>query len=203
MRRRPVTAAVTTAVATVLLAGCGASGPTPQEWTDEMCTAVLPFVRTAVAAPAPAPEAGTGDRLRGLGDYLGRTTEALDRTLGDLDRLGPAPVDDGEALTARLTGGLGEVRSAFSGARGRVDALDPTDPAAVERDLPGALEPVARLGTATGPLAQVTGDPELAAAFRSSASCGDLTRLSGDPAEPPNSPADIAPNDGRIEGDGG
>lgn len=199
MRTGPVVGAV---LALALLAGCGASGPTTQEWTDEMCAAVVPFVRTAVDAP----ESGTGadERLRAISDYLGRTTEALDRTLGDLDRLGPAPVDDGEALAAGLAGGLGEVRSAFSGAKGRVDALDPADPAAVERDLPGALEPVARLGSTTDPLAQVTGNPELAAAFRASTTCGELTRVSGTEApQQPNGPTAAPPNGPDEEGGGG
>ncbi|MBP2364408.1 hypothetical protein [Pseudonocardia parietis] len=200
MRSGRITGAVTAAVAAALLAGCGASGPTPQVWTDEMCTAVLPFVRTAVGTPEAG--SGTDERLRAISDYLGRTTTALDRTLGDLDRLGPAPVDDGEALTARLAGGLGEVRSAFSGARGRVDALDPADPAAAERDLPAALDPVARLGSATDPLNQVTGDPELAAAFRTSATCGELTRLAGTtPTDPPNGPGVASPN--GVDGEGG
>lgn len=169
MRAGAVAGAV---LAAALLAGCGAAGPGPQEWTDRMCSAVLPFMQTAVEGPT------TGEPHQVVGDYLGRTTAALDRTLGDLDRLGPAPVDDGEALAANLQGGLGEVRSAFSGAKARVDALDPADPAAVERDLPGALEPLAQLGSATGPLDQMTGNPEIAATFRASATCGELTRLS-------------------------
>lgn len=201
MRIGRITSTVTTVVAAALLAGCGASGPTAQEWTDEMCSAMVPFVRTAGTAPEPG--TGTDERLRSVSDYLGRTTEALDRTLGDLDRLGPAPVDDGEALTTRLAAGLGEVRSAFSGAQGQVDALDPADPAAVERDLPGALDPVARLGSTTDPLAQVTGDPALAEAFRVSATCGELTRLSGPPpAQPSDDPAVTAPNGVGTEGGG-
>ncbi|WP_224388747.1 hypothetical protein [Pseudonocardia sp. ICBG1293] len=200
MRTSPGLAALVV-VPAVLLAGCGPTGPTVEQWTDSMCAAVLPFVRTAVDAPA-----GTEDpaqRLRALSDYLGRTTQAADGALGDLDRLGPAPVDDGEALSARLQGGLGEIRSAFSGARSRVDALDAADPAAVQRDLPAALEPLARLGGTTGPLEEVTGNPAIAAAFRASPVCTDLTRSAEQArSAPPPGAAEPAPNGSIGEGGG-
>lgn len=185
----------------VVLAGCGPSGPTVEQWTDSMCAAVLPFVRTAVDAPAETPD--PAQRLRALSDYLTRTTQAADGALVDLDRLGPAPVDDGEALSARLQGGLGEIRSAFSGARSRVDAIDPADPAAVQRDLPVALEPLARLAGTTGPLDEVTGNPAIASAFRASTACTDLTRTAEQarPTPPPGGPAD-APNGSTGEGGG-
>ncbi|MBN9736304.1 MULTISPECIES: hypothetical protein [unclassified Pseudonocardia] len=191
------------ALAVALLAGCGSPGPTVPEWTDGMCTAVRSFVQTAVAAPGSGP--APAERLQAVGDYLGRTTSAVDRTLGDLDRIGPPPVDGGDTLAAELAGGLGEIRSAFSSARSRVGALDPADPAAVERDLPGALEPVARLGSTTGPLAVVTGDPELGPAFRASAACGDLTRLAEQARSQsaPDGPAGVAPNGAAGEGGGG
>lgn len=188
--------------AAALLAGCGATGPTPQEWTDRMCTAVLPFVHTAVAVPAPEPDPAA--RVGGISDYLARTTASLDRTLGDLDRLGPAPVDDGERIAADLQGGLGEIRSAFSGAGTRVDALDPADPATVDRELPGALEPVSRLGSTTGPLSGVTADPDLAAAFRASGPCGELTGVSDEAQDAPsNGAVPIAPDSGEGQGGGG
>ncbi|MFC4461131.1 hypothetical protein ACFO4M_22335 [Pseudonocardia nematodicida] len=200
MRRAPFAGAL---LGVALLAGCGAPGPTPQEWTDGMCDAVLPFVRTAVTAPEPG--AGTAEQLRGIGDYLDRTTDALDRTLGDLDRLGPAPVENGEAVSTGMQGGLGEIRSAFSGARERVGALDPADEAAVQRDLPAALEPLSQLGSTTGPLEPVTGDPELAAAFEASAPCGELDRISEEAQGPegPDGVRDTAPNDRTEEGGGG
>ena len=95
----------------------------------------------------------------------------------------------------------GEIRSAFSGARSRVDAIDPADPAAVQRDLPAALEPLARLGGTTGPLDEVTGNPAIASAFRASTTCTDLTR-SAEQARatpPPGAPA-AAPNGPTGEG---
>ncbi|GAA4964869.1 hypothetical protein WHI96_02700 [Pseudonocardia tropica] len=184
----------------VLLAGCGPSGPTVEQWTESMCAAVLPFVRTAVDTPGETPD--PAQRLRALSDYLTRTTQAADGALGDLDRLGPAPVDHGEALSARLQGGLGEIRSAFSGARSRVDAIDPADPAAVQRDLPAALEPLARLGGTTGPLDEVTGNPAIASAFRASSTCTDLTRSAEQARATPPPGAPAASPKGPI-GEGG
>lgn len=188
--------------AVAVLAGCGAPGPSPQEWTGRMCGAVLPFVRTAVAVPPL--DADPAARLGGIGDYLGRTTASLDRTLGDLDRLGAAPVDDGERVAADLQGGLGEIRSAFSGARTRVQALDPADPAAVERGLPDALEPVSRLGDTTGPLSRVAAVPGLAEAFRASAPCGEIAAASAAARNPrPNGASAVDPDGASGEGGGG
>lgn len=185
-----------------LLAGCGSSGPSAQEWTDQACGAVLPFVQVAVAVP-PA-EDDPAERVRVIGDYLTRTTSTLDRTLGDLDRLGPAPVDDGDRLAADVQGGLGEIRSAFAGARDRVAALDPADPDAVERGLPEALEPVSRLGGTAGPLSRVTANPELATAFRASPRCTELGGLSDQAREsPPNGAVSVDPNGIAGEGGGG
>ncbi|ANY06453.1 hypothetical protein AFB00_09295 [Pseudonocardia sp. HH130630-07] len=192
-----------TMLAAAVLAGCGAAGPTVPEWTDGMCTAVRSFVQTAGDAPRSGP--APGEQVQAVAAYLDRTTGALDRTLGDLDRLGPAPVDDGETVSDGLAGGLGEIRSAFSSARSRVAALDPDDPAAVERDLPGALEPVARLGSTAGPLAMVTGHPVLGPAFRASAACGELTRSSEQirSRSAPNTPDAVAPDGAAGEGGGG
>ncbi|MEJ8278977.1 hypothetical protein [Pseudonocardia spirodelae] len=190
------------AVPVALLAGCGPAGPTVEQWTDSMCGAVLPFVRTAVATPAESTD--PAERLRTLSDYLARTTAAADGALGDLDRLGPAPVDDGDALAARLQGGLGEIRSAFSGARTRVEAIDAADPAAVARDLPAAVAPLGALNGTTGPLDQVTGNPEIAAAFRASAVCGELSRAAEQArATPPTGAPTAAPNGSTGEGGGG
>lgn len=183
----------------VLLAGCAPAGPTVEQWTESMCAAVLPFVRTAVDVPGATPD--PAQRLRTLSDYLTRTTQAADGALGDLDRLGPAPVDDGAALSARLQDGLGEIRSAFSGARSRVDAIDPADPAAVQRDLPAALEPLARLGGTTGPLDEATGNPAIASAFQASTTCTDLTRSAEQArATPPTSTPATTPNGSNGEG---
>lgn len=185
----------------LLLAGCGASGPTAQEWTDRACGAVLPFVRTVVAVPSAEPDPAA--RVRGIGDYLARTTSELDRTLGDLDRLGPAPVDDGERVATDVQGGLGELRSAFAVARDRVTALDPARPDAAERGLRQALEPVSRIGSTSGPLARVTDDPGLADAFRDSPTCREFRTLAAPAPPPPDGATGVAPTGRPGEGGGG
>lgn len=160
----------------VVLAGCGGTDVTAEQWTDRMCSAVLPFVRTATTPPPPAADAvATAD---GISGYLSRVVSALDGTLGSLEQLGPAPGDNGEAIATGLRDGLTDVRSAFATSRAQVDALDRSDPAGLERALPQALAPVARLADATGPLAGVTSDPQLGAASRNSANCRDLVSVS-------------------------
>lgn len=161
--------------------GCG-SGVTPEEWTDQMCGAVLPFVRTATTPPPSA--ADPAARTRGISEYLGRSTTALDGTLDTLQRLGPAPVDDGEAVSTRLKDSLTGIRTAFATSKTQVDALDTGDPAALERTLPTALAPVSGLGDATSPLAGLTTSPELSEAAQSSANCRQLGAASrgGSPA---------------------
>lgn len=73
----------------------------------------------------------------------------------------------------------------------------------MQRDLPVALEPLARLAGTTGPLDEVTGNPAIASAFRASTACTDLTRTAEQarPTPPPGGPAD-APNGSTGEGGG-
>lgn len=189
-------------LASAVLAGCGGPDLTAEQWTDQMCGAVLPFVRTATTPPGEAADpAATAD---GISAYLGRSVQALDGTLGSLERLGPAPVDDGEAIATGLRTGLTDVRTAFATSATQVDALDRSNPADVERRLPEALAPVARLGNATGPLAGVAGNPQLGAASRSSANCRDLGAVSraarGTPTGPDAAPGPPAADTGQAGG---
>lgn len=173
---RRVPAVLGLVLASAVVAGCGGTDVTAEQWTDQMCGAVLPFVRTATTPPPRgADPAATAGEISG---YLGRTVTALDGTLGSLQQLGPAPVDDGEQVATGLRTGLTDVRTAFATARTQVDELDKQNPAEVEQKLPEALAPVARLGNATGPLAGIAGNPQLGAASRSSANCRDLGAVS-------------------------
>ncbi|MDN5920512.1 MAG: hypothetical protein L0I76_36350 [Pseudonocardia sp.] len=185
------------AVLALAVAGCGGSGPTAERWTDQMCGAVLPFVRTATTPPPPG--ADPAATSRGISDYLGRSTTALDGTLETLQRLGAAPVDDGEAVGTRLRDSLTEIRTAFATAKTRVDALDTNDPAALQQELTEALAPVSRLQTDSA-LAGLTSDPELSTASQSSANCGQLGEVSR-AASSGASPAPAAP--GAADGEGG
>lgn len=185
------------------MAGCGGgSDATPEQWTDRMCGAVLPFARTATTPPQRgADPAATANEISG---YLGRTVTALDGTLGSLEQLGPAPVDDGERVATGLRTGLTDVRTAFAAARAQVDALNGQPPAEIERRLPEALAPVGRLGNATGPLAGVASNPQLGAASRSSANCRDLGTVSratqGATAGPDAAPGPPAADTGQGGG---
>ncbi|TCK27109.1 hypothetical protein [Pseudonocardia endophytica] len=198
-RRSVASLGLLLAVAT--LVGCG-SDVTADQWTDRMCSAVLPFVRTATTPPQQAADPGT--TADGISDYLGRTVSALDTTMTSLQELGPAPVDDGEAIANQLRGGLDGIRAAFSNARTQVDALRGKPAADIERGLPAALAPVARLGDTTGPLANVTRDPQLGAASRNSANCRDLGSVSraaqGASAGPDAAPAPPAADTGQAGG---
>ncbi|MDQ4116782.1 MAG: hypothetical protein M3235_07425, partial [Actinomycetota bacterium] len=128
---RRATAALGLVLASAALAGCGGGTDlTADQWTDRMCAAVLPFVRTATTPPPRG--ADPVATAAGISGYLGRTVEALDGTLGSLDQLGPAPVDDGDAVAAGLRTGLTDVRTAFATSRTQVDALDKSDPAELE-----------------------------------------------------------------------
>lgn len=187
------------AAVAVTVAGCGGSGITAEQWTDQMCGAVLPFVQTATTPPAAA--ADPAATTRGISDYLGRSTTALDGTLDTLQRLGAAPVDDGEAVSTRLRDSLTEIRTAFATSKSQVDALDTGDPAALAQRLPEALAPVSRLQSDTA-LAGLTSNAELSAASQSSANCrrlGEVSRAASASA----SPAPEAPAPANGEGGGG
>lgn len=180
------------------VAGCGGSGVTPEQWTDQMCGAVLPFVHTATTPPPSSSDPAA--RTRGISEYLGRSTTALDETLGTLQRLGAAPVDDGEAVSTRLRDSLTGIRAAFATSKKQVDALDTRDPAALDQTLPRALAPVSGLGDATSPLAGLTTSPELSEAVQSSANCRRLGEASRAPGAG-TSRAPAAP--GGTDGEGG
>lgn len=159
----------------VTVAGCGGPGPTAEQWTDQMCAAVLPFVRTATTPPPTA--ADPAATTRGISDYLGRSTSALDGTLEKLQGLGAAPVDDGDVVSTRLRDSLTGIRTAFATSKAQVDALDTSDPATLRQKLPQALAPVSRLQSDTA-LAGLTSNAELSAASQSSANCRALREVS-------------------------
>lgn len=186
------------AVLAVTVAGCGGSDMTAEQWTDQMCGAVLPFVRTATTPPPPG--ADPAATTRGISDYLGRSTTALDGTLDTLARLGAAPVDDGEGVSTRLRDSLTGIRTAFDASKTKVDALDTNDPAALKQKLPEALAPVGRLQSDTA-LAGLTSDPQLSAASQSSANCRQLGEVSR-AASAGASPGPEAPGGANGEGGG-
>ncbi len=185
----------------VVLAGCGPSGPTVEQWTDSMCAAVLPFVRTAVDAPAETPDparAAAAGPLR-LPDphHPGRRRRA--------GRPGPArpgprrrrrgPLRAAPGRTRRDP--LGVLRGALAGRRHQ-----PGRPGR------GAARPACRAGAARPPrrdhraLDEVTGNPAIASAFRASTACTDLTRTAEQarPTPPPGGPADARTGQpGRAE----
>lgn len=182
------------AAVTIAVAGCG-SGVTAEQWTDQMCGAVLPFVRTATTPPTQgADPVATTREVRA---YLDRTTTALDGTLDTLERLGPAPVDDGAGVSGGLRDSLTGVRTAFASAKARVDALDTSDPATLTPKLREAVAPISRLGDASAPVAGLTSKPELSAAAQVSANCRSLNEVSQ--AARRSSAGPPAPN---PEGDG-
>ena len=190
---------VLAAALAVTVAGCGGgSDLTAQQWTDQMCGAVFPFVQTVTHPPAPARNPAT--TARDLTGYVERSTGTLDGTLDSLDRLGPAPVDDGQAVADQLRDSLTGIRAAYAESQKRLNALPTGDPAALTRQLPVALEPVSRLQGNTRLLAGVTGNPELAAAVGASAACRRLGTVS-QPAGAAPTPAGGTP--GKPEGEGG
>lgn len=182
----------------VTVAGCGGPDLTAEQWTDQMCAAVLPFVQTATTPPPTA--ADPAATTRGISDYLGRSTTALDGTLETLTGLGPAPVDDGEAVSTRLRNSLTGIRTAFATSKTQVDALDTNDPGTLQQKLPQALAPVSRLQSDTA-LAGLTSNAELSAASAKSANCrrlGEVSRASSAGATPV--PATPAPPNGEGGG---
>lgn len=181
----------------VTIAGCGGPGLTAEQWTDQMCAAVLPFVQTATTPPPPA--ADPAATTRGISDYLGRSTTALDGTLERLGGLGAAPVDDGEAVSTRLRDSLTGIRTAFATSKTQIDALDTGDPATLEQKLPQALAPVSRLQSDTA-LAGLTSNAELSAASESSATCRQLREVSGAASAGANPPPGVP---AKPNGEGG
>lgn len=176
-----------TATARGSAAGAPPSGPPPAggapgdavAWVDQVCGALLPFIR---AASAPPPFDGSSDPaalVEGISDYFGETGAAADTAISGMAAAGPSPAEGGDEVVTALTGTLTTIRTSFRDAQTRLDAIDTSDPRAFATELPGAIAPLQELTTLSDPTAGLESSPELDRAGKQAPNCQQIEALTG------------------------
>jgi hypothetical protein len=172
----------TIAALAALTAGCGSSAPSEEAvgWTNQVCGALAGFTRAATTSPRIDP-ADPVAAVQELDRYLGATSDELQRSLTELDAVGPSPVEGGDAYVGRLEEALRGIRTGFDSARTQVTAIDVADPAQLATAIPAALAPLQELRNLPAPTEGMRANEELRTASEQAQSCREL-RSAGTPA---------------------
>ncbi len=152
-------------IATAVLALTGAcsagpsgtdGGPSPQAvaWVDKVCGA-MKSVQVAGGTQPQIDESDPTSAARGLATYFGGVITAVDGAQATLKSAGPSPVAGADADVTRITGELGQVRTAFQAAQDKIKKVDVADPAAMANGLTAALAPVQQLNVTADPIGQM------------------------------------------------
>jgi hypothetical protein len=154
--------------------GAAQSTGDPVAWVDQVCGALLPFVRTAAAPPEleKAPDAPA--LISAISDYLEQSRGAADSAINGIAAAGPSPVDGGDDVVAALSDTLQSFRTSFEDAQSRVESVDPNDPQSLLTDLPAAVTPLEQLSTLPDPTADLRRTPELDRASSQAANCRQI-----------------------------
>lgn len=209
MPRTPRPALILTALAALLLgAGCttavpgvaapdGAAPPAPTSatsprttgsgepdaaavaWVDEMCGALLPFVRTASTPPSLDSSGDPAALVQGFSAYLGQASGSADGAIRGMEAVGPSPVAGGDEIVTRLTETLTTLRTSFRNAKDRIDAIDTSDPQALATGLPAALGPLRSLASLPNPTTDLQSSPELERAATQAPNCQQVEKTAG------------------------
>lgn len=109
--------------------------PIPQTWLGQVCSALVPAVRSSEPVPATVPGDLAGSRDRMVA-YLEDRAAALDAAADGVNRAGPAPVDNGQSTTATVVDLLRERAASLREQREALAAI----PANSDAALVGGLE---------------------------------------------------------------
>ncbi|WP_146770969.1 hypothetical protein [Prauserella muralis] len=146
-------------------------------WADDYCGAVSELVQSFSTMPdidpsTPQRASSTSSRL------LGVMVKGLDRTLRQLDGLGPAPVAEGEAIKADAVSTYTGIRDRALGAKQQLDAaVDEEQSRAAISAVRTPLEDIGRINLLNG----FDTVPALKKAAAKAPSCRQLTTDSGAP----------------------
>jgi hypothetical protein len=166
----------TVAVLAVLAAGCGGDAAASEEavaWTNQVCGALTGFTQAATTSPRIDP----ADRVAAVQEvtrYLGSTSEALQRSLTELDAVGASPVEGGDEYVGRLREALRGIRTGFESARTQLAAVDVSDPRALATAVPAATAPLQELRNLPDPTEGMRANEELRRASEQAQNCREL-----------------------------
>jgi hypothetical protein len=176
MRTRSFSCTATALAALAVLAvGCGdaTADEDAVAWTNQVCSALAGFTQAATKGPHvdPADPVATVQRTT---QYVGSTSEELQRSLAALDAVGPAPVEGGDQYVARLHEALTSIRDGFESARTQLAAVDTSDPAAIAAAFPAAVAPLQELRNLPDPTEGLRANDALRAASEKATNCREL-----------------------------
>jgi hypothetical protein len=175
MRIRRVPGVLAPTLALVVAAGCGGGGADADAvaWTDEVCVALTGFTQAVTAQPQidRADPVAAVDALR---DYFASTSAALQTSINELDRVGNAPVEGGDAYADQLRENMRQMRASFDASAAQLADVDTSSPASVTAALPAAVAPLQELGDLADPTEGLPADGELRAAFEEAPHCQQL-----------------------------
>jgi hypothetical protein len=160
---------------------------TPQEWTDAVCTALVPVVARLTDAPGldlGAPEATRQAYLT----YLDEGLAVTDRARAQLAAAGPAPVPDGDVIAEQVRGDVADLRTDLVAARDQVQRADTASAVAIGRAVVGVSRVASALLNGAEVGANITRDLTLEAAYDASPSCAQLQRNGAPPTAAPATP---------------
>jgi hypothetical protein len=173
---RTVRFSCTLAALAALAAGCGGQATPSEEavaWTNQVCGALSDFTRAATTSPH-VDQADPLAAVQELDRYLGATSDALQRSLSELDSVGPSPVDGGDAYVGRLDEALRGIRTGFDSARTQLAAVDVSDPAQLATAVPVALAPLQELRNLPAPTEGTQTSEGLGAASERAENCREV-----------------------------
>ena len=175
--------ALITTIAVVPLATSCSSSPTPTPtpdtgvvspasvaWVDGVCGKVRPFVEAAAAGPQIGGSDATA-AVKGLSDYFGKATTAIDGTISGLTATSTAPVTGGDEVLKKMIGTYTAYRTGLQDAKSKVDAIDLSNPQSLASALPAAVQ---GLPATLDPVADLKANPDLGRAVEQSATCKAL-----------------------------
>jgi hypothetical protein len=167
----------TVAALAALVTGCGGADTAADEdavaWTNQVCGALTGFTRAATSSP----RIDQTDRVAAVQEmdrYLGSTAEELQRSLTELDAVGPSPVEGGDEYVERLQEALHGIHTGFGSALAQLAAVDQSDPAALTTAIPAAVAPLQGLRNLPDPTEGMRANEELRAASEQAQSCREL-----------------------------
>jgi hypothetical protein len=156
-----------------------AAAADPVAWVDEVCGALLPFVRSAGTPPQLDSASDPATLVKGLGDYLGQASGAAGTAITGMAAAGPSPVAGGDGIVSGLTDTLTSFQTSFQDARTKIDALDTSDPQALLVGLPPAIAPLEQLANLPDPTAGLKSSPELDRASQQAPNCQQVQATTG------------------------
>jgi len=148
-------------------------------WVDQICGSLLPYVKAAGSPPKPAEAPDAATLVRDINDYLSKSEESAGSAISGMAAAGPAPIAGGDEIVGRLTSTLETMQASLRDARSRIERVDINDRQELQREVPAAIESVERLAVTPSPMADLQGNPQLAAAGRQAAGCQEIAREVG------------------------